>query len=154
LRGMDCARRFRMRTEAELDRIAHEIIGCAIAVHRAVGPGCFESTYQPCLACELNERGLAFQTKVAIPLRYRAMTIARAYEADFIVEESVVVELKAVAVTGPLEDRQLQTYLKLSGCPLGLLLNFGALLMADGVIRKVNNFPQGCAPYNVTVGRT
>src|SRR5437016_282543 len=116
-----------MRTADDLNRIAYEIIGGGIALHRVIGPGCFESTYMPCLAYELKNRGLDFRTKVAIPLQYEELLIPRAFEADFIVEDCVVVELKAMASTGPLEERQLQTYLRLTGCPLGLLLNFGAL---------------------------
>jgi GxxExxY protein len=88
-----------MRTEAELNRIASEIIGAGIAVHTRVGPGCFESAYLPCLAYELHRRSLAFRTKVAVAIQYETIEIPRAYEVDFLVEGSVVVELKATRST-------------------------------------------------------
>jgi GxxExxY protein len=132
-----------MRSEAELNRIASEIIAGGVAVHRAVGPGCFESAYAPCLAYELHKRGLEFRAQVPIAIHYEALTIPRAYEADFIVEDSVVVELKATKALGPVDARQLLTYLRFTDCPLGLLLNFGALTLTEGIKRIVNNFPDG-----------
>jgi GxxExxY protein len=132
-----------MRTEADLNRLAKEIIAAAIAVHRVVGPGCFESTYVPCLAYEFRKRGIDYRTKVAIAIQYEELTVPRAYEADFIVRGDIVVEVKATSSVGPLEARQLQTYLRFSGCPLGLLLNFGSLTLAEGIKRIVNNFPEG-----------
>ena len=136
----------RMRTEAELNRIASEIIGAAIAVHTRVGPGCFESAYLPCLAYELHQRGLSFQTKVDIAIQYQTITVPRAYEVDFLVEHDIVVELKATSNSTPVDARQLLTYLRFTGCPLGLLLNFGALKLTDGIKRIVNNFPHGTPP--------
>lgn len=132
-----------MATEAELNRISESIIGGAVAVHRRVGPGCLESAYSPCLAVELHKRGLQFRTKVALTLEYDELVIPRAYEADFVVEDQVVIEVKALAVVGDRERRQLQTYLVLAGLPLGLLLNFGATRLVDGIKRAVNNFPHG-----------
>jgi GxxExxY protein len=132
-----------MRTEADLNRLAREIIGAAIAVHRIIGPGCFESAYVPCLAYEFRRRGIEYQMKVPIAIQYEDLTVHRAYEADFIVRGDIVVEVKATSSLGPLEARQLQTYLRFSGCPLGLLLNFGSLTLAEGIKRIVNNFPEG-----------
>ena len=132
-----------MRTEAELNRIAGEIIAGAIAVHRVIGPGCFESAYAPCMAYEFHKRRLAYRMKVPIAIRYEGLTIPRAYEADFIVAGDVVVELKATSAIGPLEARQLLTYLRFTGCPLGLLINFGSLTLLQGIKRVVNNFPDG-----------
>jgi GxxExxY protein len=132
-----------MRTETDLNRLAREIIAAAIAVHRAIGPGCFESAYVPCLAYEFRKRGIAYQMKVPIAIQYEDLTIQRAYEVDFIVRGDIVVEVKAVSSIGPLEARQLQTYLRFTGCPLGLLLNFGSLTLAEGIKRIVNNFPEG-----------
>ena len=134
-----------MPTAAELNRIAEEIIGGGIAVHRAVGPGCFESAYAPCLEYELRKRGLKFAAKVPVTIQYESLVIPRAYEADFIVEASVVVELKATSSLGPVDARQLLTYLRFTGCPLGLLMNFGAPTMLAGIKRLVNNFPDGTA---------
>ncbi len=132
-----------MRTEAEINKISEGIIGCGITVHRRVGPGRLENAYTPCMALELHRRGLDFRREVALTLRYDDLVISRAYFADFIVEDCVVVEVKAIAKIGDRERRQLQTYLELEGCPLGLILNFGALKLADGIKRVVNNFPYG-----------
>lgn len=130
-----------------LHHIADDIVGCAITVHTRVGTGCFENAYSPCFGRELRKRGLAYRTQVAIPLKYDDIIIQRAYVADFIVEGCVVVELKAVPKVGRLEERQILTYLRISGLPLGYVLNFGAPVMMEGVMRRVNNFPDGTPPY-------
>ena len=135
-----------MRTEAELNRIAGEVIGAGIAVHKAVGPGCFESAYTPCLAYELHKRKLVFATKVPIAIYYEGLTVERAYEVDFIVEQDVVVELKATSSISAVDARQVLTYLRFTGCPLGLLMNFGSLTLLEGIKRIVNNFPEGSEP--------
>jgi GxxExxY protein len=132
-----------MRTEVELNRIAGEIIGGGVAVHRAIGPGCFESAYTPCLAHELHKRGLGFAAKVPVTIQYESLIVPRAYEVDFIVEGSIVLELKATSALGRVDARQLLTYLRFTGCPLGLLMNFGADTMLEGIKRIVNNFPDG-----------
>lgn len=132
-----------MRTEKELNRISGEINGAGITVHRRVGPGCLESAYLPCFALELQRRKLDFRREVALTLRYDALVIPRAYVADFIVEDCVVVEVKAAAAITDRDRRQLQTYLEIEGCPLGLILNFGALKLVDGITRVVNHFPHG-----------
>ena len=132
-----------MRTEADLNRIAKEIINAAIAVHRVIGPGCFESAYVACLAYEFRKRNIEYRMKVPIAIQYEDLTVPRAYEADFIVREDIVVEVKATSSLGPMDGRQLQTYLRFSGCPLGLLLNFGSLTLREGIKRIVNNFPDG-----------
>ena len=136
-----------MRTEVELNRIAYDIRGSGLEVHRRIGPGCFESAYVPCLACELKKRHLAFRTKVPLTLQYDEVVVRCAYQADFIVEDSVVIEVKAIERLGRVHTRQLQTYLRLSGCPLGLILNFGANRLLDDVVRQVNNFPEGTPPH-------
>jgi GxxExxY protein len=132
-----------MRTEEELNRISEEIIGCAIRVHRRIGPGCLESAYVPCLALEMQRRKLDFRREVALTLRYDELIVPRAYVTDFIVEDCVVGEVKAEATVVERHRRQVQTYLEISGCPLGLILNFGALKLIDGIKRVVNNFPYG-----------
>ena len=142
-----------MRTEIELNRIAYEINGSGMTVHTRVGPGCFESAYGPCFACELRRRQLEFAMKVPLTLRYDDVIVEGAYQADFIVEGSVVVEIKALERLAPVHSRQLQTYLRLTGCPLGLILNFGAARLADGIKRQVNNFPVGSPPYGPEVAR-
>jgi GxxExxY protein len=140
---MSPALRERMATEHVINRIAHEIVGGGIALHKGFGPGCFESTYSPCLAYEMRKRGLQFEAQVELELRYEELVIPRAYIADFIVEDLIVIEVKALQAIAPVHLRQLRTYLTLTGCPLGLLMNFGAETMKDGVHRVVNNFPDG-----------
>ena len=135
-----------MHDEAGQNEIAHQVIGCSIAVHRRIGPGCFESTYAPCLAYELARRGLQFELDVAVDLVYDDLIVPRAYRVDVIVEACVLVELKALEQTTRVHGRQVLTYLKLTGLPLGLLLNFGAPTMIEGIERIVNNFPHGSTP--------
>jgi GxxExxY protein len=132
----------------ELNRIGYEIRGGALAVHKAIGPGCFESAYVPCLVHELAKRKLEFRTKVPLTLRYETVVVPGAYEADVIVEGSVLLEIKAVEQIAPVHLRQLQTYLRLSGCPLGFVLNFGTNRFFDGVERRVNNFPAGTTSHS------
>ena len=132
-----------MRAEADLNQLARQIIGAAIDVHRVIGPGCFESAYAECLAYAFRKRGIEYRAKVSIAIQYEELLVPRAYEADFIVRNDIVLELKATSSTGPIDARQLQTYLRFSGCPLGLLLNFGALTLVEGIKRIVNNFPEG-----------
>jgi GxxExxY protein len=143
---MQC--RFNMPTATELDRISYEINGAGIAIHTRLGPGCFETAYTPCFAYELQRRKLQFRARVPLTLRYEEVVVDCAYEADFIVEGCVVVEVKALERVAPIHSRQLQTYLRLTGCPLGLLLNFGAPTMVDGIKRLVNNFPDGTPPHS------
>ncbi len=136
-----------MPSAQELDRVAHGIVGAGITVHRKVGTGCFESAYSPCFAYELRKLGLAYCKQVAIPLQYEEITGQPASVADYIVEGCVVVALKAIARIGPMEERQLRTYLRLTGLPPGYVLNFGAMRLADGILRRVNNFPHGTPPF-------
>ncbi|MGH9411502.1 MAG: GxxExxY protein [Vicinamibacterales bacterium] len=144
--GMHVAARLRMASAERMDGISRKIVEAAIRVHKAIGPGCFESAYHPCFAIELQKRRLDFQREAALSLSYEGVVVPRAYVADFIVEASIVVEIKAIAAIGRIEQRQLQTYLRMSGCSLGLLLNFGAPTMVEGIKRIVNNFPDGTKP--------
>ena len=116
------------------------IIGAAIAVHRALGPGLLESTYEMCMAIELKLRGLSCERQKAIPLLYRGIAIESAYRADFVVEGSVIVELKAVERLDDIHTAQVLTYLKLSGCKVGLLINFNVPYLRDGLKRVVLNY--------------
>jgi GxxExxY protein len=129
-------------TADALNRITSTIIGAAIQVHRAIGPGLLESAYRACLCYELRQHRLAFEVEKRLPLIYKEVTIARAYHADLIVEEAVILEVKAVVVLPPVCTHQLLTYLKLADCRVGLLLNFGASAMTAGIQRVVNNFPE------------
>src|SRR5574338_725402 len=129
------------RTAGDLDDVTYQIIGAAIEVHRQYGPGLLESAYLPPMEEALAARRLAFQRESAIQ-RPALKAFARRYRADLIVEESIVVELKAVDRILAVHAAQLRTYLRLSGCPVGLILNFNAAVLKDGIKRVVNNFPE------------
>ena len=114
------------------------VIEAAIEVHRALGPGLLESVYEAVLAYELRERGLEVERQVAIPIRYKAIEFEEGFRADLIVEGKVVVELKSVETMTAAHRKQIQTYLRPTRAKLGYLLNFGAALMKEGVVRAAN----------------
>ena len=118
--------------------LSKKILGAAIEVHRHLGPGLLESVYEECLAYELRQRGIAFERQKQIPLLYKGQNLNTNLRIDLLVENLVVVELKSVASLIPLHNAQLLTYLKLTKCKLGLLLNFNTELMKDGIKRIVN----------------
>jgi GxxExxY protein len=122
-------------TPNEASRI---VIGAAIKVHTALGPGLLESAYGSCLYYEFAKAGLQFEHEVHLPLMYDGIEIPIAYRVDFIVENCLIVELKCVERVLPVHLAQLLSYLKLSGRKLGLLLNFNVPRMRDGVHRKIN----------------
>ena len=122
-----------------IDCITEAIIGEAIAVHRELGPGLLESTYENCLASLLSRRGLKVERQVAMPVIFRDQQIACGYRIDLLVEDRVVVELKTVAKLEPVHFAQVMTYLKLSGCEVGLLMNFNEALLRDGLRRLVRS---------------
>lgn len=126
---------------AHINRITDGIIGAAIEVHRHLGPGLLESAYEACLAYEMSQRKLQFERQKPLPLVYREVKLDCGYRLDFLVEGLVVVELKAIDALLPLHDAQLISYLKLTGCPAGLLINFHARLLKAGIRRLVNHFP-------------
>jgi GxxExxY protein len=115
------------------DAVAERVIGCAIAVHRAVGPGLLESAYHTCLACEFRATGLTFAHQVPVALVYRDTAIACAYRLDFVIEGHVVLEVKSVEHLLPVHKAQVITYLKLTGYPVGLLINFCVPVLRDGI---------------------
>jgi GxxExxY protein len=117
--------------------LTRNIIGAAIEVHRALGPGLLESTYQTCLAHELALREIAFEREKPLPVEYKSISLECGYRLDFLVEEKVVVELKSVAEMLPVHEAQLLTYMKLAGCRVGLLINFNVPLLKDGISRRV-----------------
>ncbi len=129
-------------TEAErLNRIIESIIGCAIAVHKALGPGLLESAYEACLAFELAQAGLRVEREKPLPVTYREIRLDCAYRLDLLVEDAVIVEIKVVDQLAPIHTAQLLSYLKLSGCKVGLLINFHVHKLTDGIRRIVNGFP-------------
>ena len=118
--------------------VTREIIGAAIEVHRALGPGLLESVYQPCLQCELATKNMRFVVQRSIPIVYRGRPLGASYRIDLIVEDLVVVEVKSVAALAPIHEAQVLTYLRLTGCPVGLLINFNVPLLVQGVQRVLN----------------
>jgi GxxExxY protein len=121
----------------ERDPLTEEVIGAAIQVHRVLGPGLLESAYEECLACELKHLGLHIARQMPLALTYREVTIAQAYTLDMIVEQQLIIELKAVEKIMHIHEAQPLTYLKLGGIHKGLLLNFNVPLLKDGIKRMV-----------------
>ncbi|MDA7660555.1 GxxExxY protein [Verrucomicrobia bacterium] len=119
-------------TEREL---TEKVIGCAIEVHRLLGPGLLESTYQQCLAHELKLNAIPFRLKAPLPVDYKGAKLDCGYRLDMVVDEQLIVELKAVDQITGLHQAQLMTYMKLSKVSLGLLINFNVTRLVDGVKR-------------------
>ena len=117
--------------------ISHQVIGLAIEVHRQLGPGLLESAYQECLCQELRDAGLAFARQVPLPIVYKGRRLDIEYRMDIVVEPGLVLEVKSVAALLPLHEAQLLTYLRLSGYPVGLLMNFNCPVLKDGIRRRV-----------------
>ncbi|SHO62272.1 GxxExxY protein [Algoriphagus zhangzhouensis] len=121
------------------NEISSKIIGAAIEVHKQLGPGLLESTYETCLTHELTEEGLNVRRQVLLPIEYKSLRLDAGYRIDLIVEEKVIIELKVVDEFNSIHIAQLLTYLKLSKNKLGILLNFNVSRLKDGVRRVVNN---------------
>jgi GxxExxY protein len=115
--------------------VAHRVIGCAIEVHRVMGPGLLESVYQECLVTELRARSLRHEKEVRVPIAYKGQRLLSGLKVDLLVEGCVIVEAKAVEALHPVHEAQVITYLKLTGCPAGLLMNFNEVLLKDGLRR-------------------
>jgi GxxExxY protein len=115
------------------------IVDAAMKVHSALGPGLLEGAYEACLAHELRRRGLIVVTQARLPIAYDGIRLEAAYRIDLIVDDAVIVELKAIAKILPVHHAQLLSYLKLSGYRIGLLINFHVLHLRDGLKRLVNN---------------
>jgi GxxExxY protein len=120
------------------NEISEKIIGCAIEVHKALGPGLLENAYLECLFYELKNAGLGVEKQKPLPLIYKEVKLDAGYRLDLIVEGKVVIELKSVEALHQIHTAQMLTYLKLSGCKLGLLMNFNVLRLTDGLKRLVN----------------
>lgn len=124
-----------------LNHLSKEVIGSAIEVHRDLGPGLLETTYELSLQHELQLRGLASTRQVVLPIQYKGLVVPEAYRIDLLVENSLVIELKTVESLTPIHSAQLLTYLRMSGKHLGLLINFHTVRLTDGIKRLVHNFP-------------
>lgn len=116
-----------------------QIIGAAINVHRALGPGLLESTYEVCLAHEISKLGLSVERQKGLPVRYDNLLLDCGYRIDLLIDGSIIVELKAVDKLLPIHEAQLLSYLKLSDCKVGLLINFNVEVLKTGIKRRVLN---------------
>jgi len=122
----------------ELNEISGQVVDAAMKVHTALGPGLMENAYEACLEHELGKRGLLVKRQVALPVVYDGVQIDLGYRLDLLVEDAVIVELKAADRIAPIHEAQLLSYLRLSGKKLGLLINFNVLHLKDGIRRMVN----------------
>jgi GxxExxY protein len=127
-------------TREELNRISKDIVNACYTVHKEMGPGLLESIYELCLMKELQIRGLYVQSQVSIPLIYKGFELSKDFRIDILVENEIILELKAVDMLLPVHEAQLISYLKLADKRLGFLLNFNVALMKEGLMRVVNNF--------------
>jgi len=121
-------------------KLTHTIIGAAIEVHRQLGPGLLESAYEECLAHELALQHVPFERQKPAPVVYKGIRLECGYRVDFLVDGRVVVELKAIEALAPIHDAILLTYLRLSGCKIGLLINFHCAVLKDGIRRRVLDY--------------
>jgi GxxExxY protein len=117
--------------------LTHQIIGAAIEVHKLLGPGLLESTYEECLCNELAQHGLSFERQKPIPVVYKDVKLDCGYRLDILVSDRVILELKSVGSLAPIHDAVMLTYLKLSGHRLGLLINFNVQILRDGIRRLI-----------------
>jgi GxxExxY protein len=126
----------------EINKISGEVVDAAMKVHSVLGPGLLESAYEACLLFELHKRGMQARRQVELPVIYEEVTIDVGYRIDLLVEDAVIVELKAVEQVLPIHNAQLLSYLKLSGKRVGLLMNFNVVQLKDGIQRMVNKLEE------------
>jgi GxxExxY protein len=130
----------------KLDQLGEQLIGSAIEVHRALGPGLLESAYEMALCHELAQRGIPFERQVAMPVAYKGAQLDCGYRLDVVLADEIIVELKAVESIAPIHEAQILSYLRISGKPLGYLINFNVRLLKNG-IHRFANFPKTpCSP--------
>lgn len=121
----------------EFDELSHRVIGCAIAVHRELGPGLLESTYEQCLAHELSRADISFKLQHPLPVIYKSVRIDCGYRIDLLVEDKLILELKSVEQIKDVHTAQLLTYMKLAHIKIGLLINFNTRMLKQGIKRFV-----------------
>ena len=126
----------------DINKLSGEIIGAAIEVHKALGPGLLESAYEECICHELSIGGLSLERQKPLAVRYKGINLDCGYRLDVVVENAIILELKSCEKIEPIHKAQLLTYLKLSGFKLGLLLNFNVTLMREGIVRIVNELEE------------
>jgi GxxExxY protein len=122
----------------DINDLTGRIIGAAIEVHKALGPGLLESAYEECLCYEFNLRKLSYQRQQELPVKYKDIKLDCGYRLDMVVENQVILELKSCDSLQPIHEAQLLTYLKLSGLKIGLLINFNVTILKDGIKRIAN----------------
>lgn len=143
-----------MRKGLEIDDITGQVVDAAFKLHTWLGPGLLESVYELVLARELERRGLRLEKQKSVSFEFDGLQFDDAFRVDLLVEECVVVELKSVETLAPVHSKQLLTYLRLLNLPVGLLLNFGAATMKEGLHRIVNNYkPSLSAPPRLRVNQ-
>jgi GxxExxY protein len=121
----------------KFDGLSNQVIGCALEVHRNLGPGLLESTYEQCLAYELKAADMAFKLQHPLPVEYKGIKLDCGYRIDVFIEDRIIVELKSVDKVLPIHQAQLLTYMKLAGISIGLLINFNVKYLKDGIKRMV-----------------
>ena len=135
-----------MDREERLNKITETIIGVAIGIHKALGPGLLESAYEACMVYDLTQAGLRVEQQKSLPVVYREVKLECGYRLDLLVEKEVIVEIKSIERFLPIHKAQLMSYLKLADCKVGLLINFNVEILKDGIQRVVNNFPDSQRP--------
>ena len=135
-----------MDQEERLNKITETIIGVAIGIHKALGPGVLESAFEACMVYDLTQAGLRVEQQKSLPVVYREVKLECGYRLDLLVEKEVIVEIKSVEKFLPIHKAQLMSYLKLADCNVGLLINFNVEILKDGIQRVVNNFPDSQRP--------
>ncbi len=135
-----------MNDEERLNKITEAIIGVAIGIHKALGPGLLESAYEACMVYDLTQAGLRVEQQKPLPVVYREVKLECGYRLDLLVENEVIVEIKSIEKFLPIHKAQLLSYLRLAGCEVGLLINFNVEVLKDGIQRVVNNFPDSRRP--------
>jgi len=126
------------KSKEEIELVATQLVDSMLAVHRELGPGLLESTYQACLAYELRDRGVEVRCEVELPVKFKGLEIEAGYRIDMLVADCIVIENKSVQALVPIHEAQLLTYMKLSGCRLGFLVNWNVPLIKDGIKRIAN----------------
>ena len=121
----------------EINELSKKVIGCAIEVHKVLGPGLLESAYQQCLAYEFSKANIKFEKEKSIPVKYKETNIDCGFRADFVVGNSIILELKTAEKISPIHEAQLLTYLKLSKKKLGIILNFNVHYLKNGIKRMI-----------------
>jgi iron complex transport system substrate-binding protein len=129
----------------KIEDLATEVVDTAFHLHKKLGPGLLESVYEAVLAKTLESRGLFIERQKVIPIEFEGLVFDEGFRADILVERRLVIELKSVETIAPVHLKQLLTYLRLLGLPLGLLINFGAATFKEGIRRVVNNHTQICS---------